>query len=197
MKKVIVLMLGGVFLLSGSAFAQPIDSDFSAEVVDGAVVGGTGEWYYYEDSPSGPWWNTWFYDHPPDATRWKEVDLNFCVTGLDAATAEVTINWSTMAWPETGPGGPFFPRPGDEIFIERLVDYGIDIPIDPIDPETSIGSFVGRLPAPYNPEWVSIDIRGVGDFVITGSLIHDCVPEPATMSLLVLGGLVALLRRRR
>ena len=46
----------------------------------------------------------------------------------------------------------------------------------------------------YNPEWISIDIWGQ-DFWITGEIWHQCIPEPAGLSLLALGGL-ALFRCR-
>jgi hypothetical protein len=54
----------------------------------------------------------------------------------------------------------------------------------------------------YNPEWVSIDVLTSGGLPnieavsVFGSITHECVPEPATLSLLALGGL-ALIRRRR
>ena len=47
----------------------------------------------------------------------------------------------------------------------------------------------------YNPEWVSIEVRGY-NFNINGQITHECIPEPATLSLLAMGGL-AMLRRRR
>jgi hypothetical protein len=189
-KTKLILLLVGVLCVGSSALAQPITSNFAAEVdANGDVVGGLGDWIEYPDAPTGAWWNTWFYDHPPDPTRWKEIDLTFCVTPADAV-AEVTINWSTLAWPETGPAG-LYPGPADEFAIERLIDYGMDIEIDPA---TGEGIWQGTLPVPYNPEWVSIDIRGES-FTITGCLVHDCVPEPATMSLLALGA-VALLKRK-
>ena len=63
---------------------------------------------------------------------------------------------------------------------------------------------VHRLPIPYNPEWVSIDVRydnpaGGEILLIEGTLCHDCVPEPSTFALLICGalGLLAWLWRRR
>jgi len=195
MQKLLLMVLAVTLCLTASVIAQPISDNFFAEVdQSGNVIEGSGDWYLYDQAPSGEWWNTWFYDHPPDPTRWKEVDLTFCVSPADAVS-EVTINWSTVDWGGpggTGPAGPF-PMPGDEMYIERLIDYGIDIPIDPV---TGEGAWAGTLPVPYNPEWISIDLRGF-DFTITGCIVHDCVPEPATMGLLALGGLAVIRRKRR
>lgn len=50
--------------------------------------------------------------------------------------------------------------------------------------------------------WFSVLFIGRSDFIydnyevsVSGEIWHECVPEPATMSMLALGGL-ALLRRR-
>ena len=54
----------------------------------------------------------------------------------------------------------------------------------------------------FNPEWVSIDVwidpLGVSyePIYVEGTIWHECVPEPAILSLLALGSL-AVLRRRR
>ena len=195
MKRPLIVTFAVTLCLAASALGQAHEDDFNA-VVDpnGDVTGGPGDWIEYPDAPSGAWWNQWFYDDPPDPTRWKDVDLDFVVTPA-TATAEVTINWSTLGYGGPGGTGPLGPHPGpdDEEYIRRLIDYGIDVPINPV---TGEGRWSGRLPVPYNPEWISIDIRGY-DYTITGTLVHECVPEPATMGLLALGGLAVIRRKRR
>ena len=47
----------------------------------------------------------------------------------------------------------------------------------------------------WNPEWVSLEFYGYG-FEVDYDFTDWCIPEPATMSLLALGGL-ALIRRKR
>jgi hypothetical protein len=178
------------------AFAAPVlgavKTDYFDGVIgaDGAVVPGTGqntgwngEWIYYNETN---WWNEWFYDDPPDPTRWKHIEWNLCAVPQGAnAYVEICINWSTVGFPATGPGGTP-PMPVQEMFIERsgLIYSG-----------PGCESVIGSLDImSFNPEWVSIDIRGV-DMQVVGCITHECVPEPATMSLLVLAGL-ALIRRR-
>ena len=55
----------------------------------------------------------------------------------------------------------------------------------------------------YNPEWVSIDVRwdgaiGGGSSVdISGTICHECIPEPAAFLLLAIGSLAVLKRKRK
>ena len=156
---------------------------------------GAGDWYYY---PNTNWWNEWFYDHPFDPTRWKKIDIAFRIAPLDpleSSWAEVTYNWSTPGYPPN-PGQPPLPpltladeaewimRADPSIFVGELLG----------DPICIIDSII--IPD-YNPEWISVDIRGYNFEIIDGCIIHECIPEPATMALLALGGIGVLLRRRR
>ena len=183
-----------------------------------------GQWIEYPDPPDGgePWYNQWFYNDPPDPERWKEVYWDITVEPQDPTDpgVEVAINWSTVGdpdgttdgFPETGPGGPP-PMADQEEFIERAIIWpgvaGIPGEVE-VDPDTGVIHLKNRpedgtpfIIPDYNPEWISIDIRfadgttlGEGAF-IDGEIWHECVPEPATMSLLALGGLTAVLRKRR
>ena len=72
---------------------------------DGTGVQGT-PWYYY---PNTDWYNQWFYDAPPDPTRWKKITYDIVIDRSILSPAPhvtIALNWSTLAYPETGPGGP-------------------------------------------------------------------------------------------
>jgi len=188
-----MLVLAVVVAFAAPVLAQPKTDHFDGIILpDGYVEAGTicpntgwnGEWIYYDQTD---WWNEWFYDDPPDPLRWKHIEWDICAVpqGLDPYV-EICINWSTVDFPPTGPGGPP-PLAPDEMWIERS-------PVIYAGPGCE--SVVGSLDIlDFNPEWVSIDIRGV-NMEVFGFITHECIPEPLTMSLLGLGGLV-LVRRRR
>jgi hypothetical protein len=144
-----------------------------------------GEWYWYENYG---WWNQWFYDGQFKPPPWyKVVHVEFDLTVRPGGSAQVALNWTTQAWSDQGLGYPPLPplSQGDEdSWIMR----------EPFDAGTQhvVWDFVIQ---DYNPEWVSIDVRGT-DFTISGWIEHDCIPEPASLSLLAIGGLM-LLRRKQ
>jgi len=140
---------------------------------------GSGWWYY----PNSEWWNVWFYDHPLDHSRMKHFlvqgGLMPVQPGMDAYI-EVAVNWSTDLWPPDGPPpvpGNFDPAMEDQ-FIGREIFYVFQGPFfDPVPLE-----YIYDL-LPYNPEWVSIDIRG-WNFMLDGVIEHTCLPqEPPVISL--------------
>jgi hypothetical protein len=195
-----------VCVLAVTALAVPASAEPKVDVgiivlspdnqyLDGNGSGwGEGEWIYYDQAD---WWNQWFYDDPPDPRRWKEISYEIRITPWSwpgpAEHVEIAINWSALEFPSTGPDGPP-PMPDQEPVIRREVIFS-----GPVDRMTRVdGSFQVRE---YNPEWVSIDARtepisGVNNIVVEGYISHECVPEPAAMALLAVGGL-ALRKRRR
>ena len=219
MKNLSVITLVCVIGLATCVTAQPVFDDFWAEAWPGGfVVGGGsgyngGEWYQYDSG----WSNQWYYDHPPRPEAWKWIDVFGTVEVLDpwaygeppgpgmweGAWATVAINYTTEDWPDSS--AP--PLPGDdEAYIVREIIFDgplwVDWWEDPVEPGLLI-----PMPFPediygyteildYNPEWVSIDIMGE-NFLIYGQIVHECVPEPATLAVLLLGGLAALIRRRK
>jgi hypothetical protein len=152
----------------------------------GTLVSGGGEdayprgdtvWFYY---PSTEWWNIWFYDHPFDPERYKKIVIDFDVVPYEPSLPsyiEVALNWSTPVWPpgEPPPLPPFDPPEAETLFIERHTVLAIDYFEGPY-------SFAYTIPD-YNPEWVSVDVRG-WNFAVEGVIIHECVPQiPVTLDL--------------
>jgi hypothetical protein len=223
MYKVLTVSMTVLLLAGATVWAQPthdtfwvtLEGDNQSYGGGGSgwnAIGGEGEWIYYSQSD---WWSQWFYNDPPDPDRWKEISYDIFLEPWTGGTegvdllVEVALNWSTIDFPQSGPNGSP-PLTGEEQFIERWEIYQGST----AEPQNIIGDYV--IPD-YNPEWVSIDVRvyawgeiempgpGGGEpgfewmpmqVNMTGDIWHECVPEPATLGLLLIGGL-ALLRRKR
>ena len=125
-------------------------------------------WYEY---PSG-WWNIWFYDHPFDPERKKEIHLEFDVFPLEPGESyvEVAINWSTPEWSATGNPDPPIP-PTDE-----ALNIGRHVVLAQANPE---GHYIFDYELPdFNPEWVSVDVRGFNFVIPEGGpnfIDHTCI----------------------
>ncbi|MDY6988794.1 MAG: VPLPA-CTERM sorting domain-containing protein [Thermodesulfobacteriota bacterium] len=174
---------GNLVGAGGDGYPDPDPSDGSDE----------GQWYYYTD---GDWWNQWWYNHPFDPERRKIVKVTFNYDATDASGwAEVTVNWSDPTWSDPDPGAP--PLPADQDHVLRLSDPEYDGAAWFVEGDDVFETDYFILPVLYNPEWVSIDIRG--EYMeITGTIEHDCiVPLPAAVWLLGSGliGLVVVRRR--
>lgn len=194
-KLILVSLCVLVASLAVPAKAQPIRDAFFVsfdEHGEATMGGGTGfnggEWYYY---PNTGWYNQWFYDGPLDPDRYKEIDLFMTIMPTVAgAQADVAINWSSDDY-ENGTGQPPIPPltiGEEESWIVREIVFTGEVLL----PEVISGTLT--IPG-YNPEWVSIDIRGKNIEIAYGVIVHECIPEPATVCLLGLGAL-ALLRKR-
>ncbi len=159
--------------------AEPIVNQFQVAIdPQGIFLGGGGQdaygdgWYFY---PMEDWWNIWFYDHPYDPTRLKEVQLEFDVFKIDPGLPgyfEIAVNWSTDLWSiEQPPGDSAPPLPGvDEmLYIGRATVFA---------GEMYEGHYVFDYVIPdYNPEWVSVDVRGYNFDIPMGTITHTCLPQ--------------------
>ncbi len=175
--------------------------DADGEIVGGSGTGyddgtGVGGWYYY---PLTRWWNQWFYNGPKDFTRWKEVEVWITIDPAGpGAEVGIVYNWATCEWPPDVP--PPLPDPGwtleeEQRLIGRLVDEPIFV--GEVPENMSIAEYRSfRDIIPFNPEWISIDVRG-RDVLVTGRIEHHCVPEPACTILLLAGGAMLTAGRRR
>jgi hypothetical protein len=167
---------------SGSS-SDPITNHFYGALnANGGLAWGGGSDYYgqgWYEYPSG-WWNIWFYDHPFDSTRYKEIHVEFRAYPMESgqpAWLEFALNWSTdWWWIEMGGNiGPPLPGEDEEMFIGRHTLF-VDSIFD--------GYYEFDYVIPYyNPEYVSIDIQGYNVVVDSGIIIHECKSIDSAQSL--------------
>jgi GEVED domain-containing protein len=148
------------------------------ELIEGGGDGYESTWYFYSEEELG-WWNIWFYDHPYDPLRSKRISAGiFLYPVVYEGYAEIIFNWSTPAWSDQGLPRPPLPEDFDGIPESAYIGRSDPIFEGVIPPE---GIFVEipcstyfEIPA-YNPEWISLDIRGSGFFLEEYSYInHVC-----------------------
>jgi hypothetical protein len=163
----------------------PINNSFGVQIdPNGQFAGGGGSdayglgWYTYPSQ----WINIWFYDHPYDDKRYKKIHIEFdlapFVPGMPSLI-EIAVNWSTDQWSLNGnpPGDRRPPLPGEDedLYIGRATLFtGTD--------PSGHWSYDFEIPD-YNPEWVSIDVRGRNFMIPGGVIIHECLPKNPPPSL--------------
>ncbi|MCK5126547.1 MAG: hypothetical protein KAR42_09845 [candidate division Zixibacteria bacterium] len=159
---------------------EPIVNEWNVEFAPGGMfAGGSGTGYYGEgwyEYESG-WWNIWFYDHPFDDTRKKDIHIEFDAFPMDGQLPSfitVAVNWSTPEWslvgnPPPDPRVPPLPPVDEAAYIGRAIL---------LEGEYAPGHYIFDYTLPdFNPEWVSVDV--MGDNVVvppgTGIIDHRCM----------------------
>lgn len=172
-----------IFEIDPSAFPgcfYRIVLDGSGNYVTGQGDGyGGGTWYYY---PATGWWRQWFYNDPFSTDREGYLYYRVFITANDYSKSvdfEVRFNWATPEWSRLGRSRP--PLPGDAPTASDEGKY-----MDGQELQSLDGVFLGTPDKPgsvepnkeytieqYNPEWVSIDIRGRNVDIHRGAM-HEC-----------------------
>ena len=174
-------------VISPSEFSVALagDIDNQLELVSG---GGNG----WNGNQLGPWfrypefWNQWYYDGTYNAARRKVVDIGFKYRRLNPAlegSVDIWINWSTPEWSAT-PGSQLAPPlsdfgPGGVPYVGRV--KVATLPIGALAEYTySLTGYdlARRAGVKFNPQWVSIDVRGFNTQIWNGTLKHKCVSFP-------------------
>lgn len=178
MKRLAIIFVA-ILLAASAAFSQGLTDRFWVTIGFGQVLegGGTGynngEWYIYPSM----WINQWFYDHPFDPIRSKIIHVSFDWTALDPmcpTDITVALNWSTPEWSALGNGPTLPPLPGvdEELYIVRQpIMYQCGNFPDIRHFETDYIIYA------YNPEWVSIDVRGCNFVITNGIIVHECTVD--------------------
>jgi len=178
---IFAVVLLALALSAGPAWADRSRDSFDAVIDDTGFVtdapdGPATEWYYY---PNTDWWNVWFYDHPFEWDWDKYIRVWVWVEPLGPPPSwiQLTVNWSTPEYPPGMPDPPLPPlTPIEELmYIFRPPEEEITEPGYYVFEYRVSDFFV----PPYNPEWVSVDVRGQ-NVIIIGWIEHICYDPTAT-----------------
>jgi len=158
-------------------FIVSIDEYGMVEYSDGSGWNNS-TWYEY---PNFNWINVWFYNHPYSPDRRKIIDGMMIIEPRDPSLdsyVEIVWNW-------TGPDWPGWPEIDNPPLPEDVQDPGTELQM--IKRQEIPYTFNGNIQEPfpievpfnileYNPEWLSVDIRGF-NYILNGNIQHICWKE--------------------
>jgi len=134
----------------------------------------TGTWYYY---PETGWWRQWFYNGPCDPNRQGDLLYHVYIKAVDPAKstyAEVRFNWSTPEWSSLGKKHPPLPSDAPTATAEATFMQGLRLKLVDNWYIGTIEPIASHKVKEYNPEWISVDIRGRNAYIYRGAF-HSCV----------------------
>lgn len=165
----------------GSFYRIVLDQNGNYVTGQGDGYGG-GTWYYY---PASGYFRQWFYNEPYDPDREGFLYYRVFITANDyskTASFDVRFNWATPEWSKLGRNRP--PLPGD-----APTESDEDKYMDSEELQALDSVFLGTPEKPgsvepnkswtiwqYNPDWVSIDIRGRNIDIHRGAM-RECRPK--------------------
>ncbi len=194
----IACMLGTIVLFGSTAWAQndiedpnhfegiwyriALDEQGVYMLGDGHGYAG-GTWYNYPQVDDQGWWRQWFYNGPYDANRKGHLDYAVYIKAVNPnlrTRVEVRFNWSTPEWSKLGKRRP--PLPCDVASEGLESKYMQSKTLQCIE-----NWFIGTVEPikqhtiqDYNPEWISVDVRGCNAYVYRGAG-HDSLPKNPAM----------------
>lgn len=149
------------------------------DFVDGEGTGyNDGKWYFYSNTN---WWNQWFYNGPYDAERMKEIEVSLKIGPVnpkEPVYAQIAYNWSSPEWSALGKNRPPLPEDvqdekAEDKYIKRTIFRIVQLQAGSLPISISHNYQIQD----YNPEWVSIDVRGSNFEITSGWIKHECVPK--------------------
>ncbi|MEN6333297.1 MAG: GEVED domain-containing protein, partial [Phycisphaerales bacterium] len=163
-------------LYPGAWFKLVLGGD--GKVVDGGGHGyNNGAWYYY---PQSGWYRQWYYNEPYSTDREGYLKYEVYIKAVDPSKltyVEINFNWTTPEWSQLGLNRP--PLPSDMTTADKEARYTASRRVYLVD-----GWYIGTVEPiyshiieEYNPEWISIDIRGRNAYMFRGAM-HECRDKP-------------------
>ncbi len=159
----------------GSWFRTSLDTDGNFTTGDGHGYNG-GTWYCY---PSTDWYRQWFYNAPYSTSRKGYLKYEVHVRAVDpnkTTYVEICFNWTKPQWSQLGYSRP--PLPTDAATADQESRYMSSRQLYVMDNRCigTVAPVYSHTIEAYNPEWVSIDVRGRNAYLFGGAT-HTCQPK--------------------